>query len=63
MISGVIFFLAGEAAVLRSLPHLTWTLTFIVINLTYISLLEEPLTFHISLFHPNEGRVTAHGKV
>ena len=43
MISGVIFLLAGEAAVLRSLPHLVWTLTFIVINLTYIPLLEEPL--------------------
>ena len=43
MVSGVIFLLAGEAAVLRSLPHLVWTLTFIVINLTYIPLLEEPL--------------------
>jgi len=43
MISGVIFFLAGEAAVLRSLPHLIWTLTILVINLTYIPLLEEPL--------------------
>ena len=43
MISGVIFFLAGEAAILRSLPHLIWTLTFSVINLAYIPLLEEPL--------------------
>ncbi len=43
MISGVIFLLAGEVAVLRSLPHLVWTLTFIVINLAYIPLLEEPL--------------------
>ena len=43
MISGVIFFLAGEAAVLRSLPHLIWTLTILVINLAYIPLLEEPL--------------------
>jgi protein-S-isoprenylcysteine O-methyltransferase Ste14 len=43
MISGVIFLLAGEAAILRSLPHLIWMATFLIINLTYIPLLEEPL--------------------
>jgi protein-S-isoprenylcysteine O-methyltransferase Ste14 len=43
MISGVIFLLAGEAAILRSVPHLVWTGIFIAINLAYIPLLEEPL--------------------
>ena len=32
MISGVIFLLAGEAAILRSMPHLVWTATFIAIT-------------------------------
>jgi protein-S-isoprenylcysteine O-methyltransferase Ste14 len=43
MISGVIFVLAGEAALLRSMPHLEWALTFVAINLIYIPLLEEPM--------------------
>ena len=43
MISGVVFLLAGEAAVLRSAPHLAWTGIVIAINLIYIPLLEEPL--------------------
>jgi protein-S-isoprenylcysteine O-methyltransferase Ste14 len=42
MISGVIFTLFGEAMLLRSRPHLNWALTFLVINLIYIPLLEEP---------------------
>ena len=42
MISGVIFVLLGEAAVLRSLPHLVWMLVFTGINMVYIPLSEEP---------------------
>jgi protein-S-isoprenylcysteine O-methyltransferase Ste14 len=42
MISGVLFVLFGEAMVLWSRPHLTWALTFLVINAIYIPLLEEP---------------------
>ena len=43
MISGVVFLLAGEAAVLRSAAHLAWTGMVIAINLAYLPLLEEPL--------------------
>jgi protein-S-isoprenylcysteine O-methyltransferase Ste14 len=43
MISGVIFLLFGEAAVLRSRPHAMWAATFLAINLIYIPLLEEPM--------------------
>jgi protein-S-isoprenylcysteine O-methyltransferase Ste14 len=42
MISGVIFLLAAEAALLRSTPHWLWTLTFAAINVVYIPLFEEP---------------------
>ena len=42
MISGVLFVLFGEALVLRSWPHLQWALFFLVINLVYIPLFEEP---------------------
>jgi protein-S-isoprenylcysteine O-methyltransferase Ste14 len=42
MISGVVFILFGEALVLLSSPHLIWALLFLVLNLTYIPLLEEP---------------------
>jgi protein-S-isoprenylcysteine O-methyltransferase Ste14 len=42
MISGVILCLFGEALVLRSQPHASWAATFVVINLIYIPLLEEP---------------------
>jgi protein-S-isoprenylcysteine O-methyltransferase Ste14 len=42
MISGVIFTLCGEALILLSRPHAMWALTFFVINLIYIPLLEEP---------------------
>lgn len=42
MISGVLFVLFGEAMVLWSRPHLSWALTFLLINAIYIPLLEEP---------------------
>jgi protein-S-isoprenylcysteine O-methyltransferase Ste14 len=43
MISGVIFVLLGEAAVLCSRSHLGWAALFIIINAIYIPLLEEPM--------------------
>jgi len=43
MISGVIFVLAGEALILLSPPHGMWAASFVVINLIYIPLLEEPM--------------------
>jgi protein-S-isoprenylcysteine O-methyltransferase Ste14 len=43
MISGVVFLLAAEAALLRSQPHALWALGFLVINMIYIPLLEEPM--------------------
>jgi protein-S-isoprenylcysteine O-methyltransferase Ste14 len=43
MISGVLFVLIGEALVLRSVTHAEWAFTFLVINLVYIPLLEEPM--------------------
>src|SRR4029453_7730914 len=42
MISGVVFVLAGEGALLVSNPHGLWALAFFFINLVYIPLLEEP---------------------
>jgi protein-S-isoprenylcysteine O-methyltransferase Ste14 len=42
MISGVIFVLFGEALVLLSLPHAVWATAFLVLNLLYIPLIEEP---------------------
>jgi protein-S-isoprenylcysteine O-methyltransferase Ste14 len=42
MISGVIFVLAAEALILRSLPHAEWAGTFAGLNMIYIPLLEEP---------------------
>jgi protein-S-isoprenylcysteine O-methyltransferase Ste14 len=42
MISGVLFVVFGEALVLRSVPHAGWALTFLIINLVYIPLWEEP---------------------
>lgn len=42
MISGVLFVLFGEAAILRSPSHLIWALTFLGLNAVYIPLLEEP---------------------
>lgn len=43
MISGVLLVLFGEAAVLRSRPQLEWALVFLVLNLIYIPLVEEPM--------------------
>ena len=43
MISGVIFVLFSEALILRSLPLAAWAATFLVINLIYIPLSEEPM--------------------
>jgi protein-S-isoprenylcysteine O-methyltransferase Ste14 len=42
MISGVIFILCGEAAMLRSRPHAVWAMLVVLINAVYIPLLEEP---------------------
>lgn len=42
MISGVIFVLFGEALALLSLPHGVWATTFLVLNLIFIPLIEEP---------------------
>ena len=42
MFSGVVFVLFGEALVLLSRAHLSWALVFLVVNLIYIPLLEEP---------------------
>ena len=42
MISGVAFVLFGEAMMLRSVPHVGWALAFLVINLVFIPLFEEP---------------------
>lgn len=42
MISGVIFVLFGEALVLSSLAHGAWAATFLLLNLVYIPLVEEP---------------------
>jgi len=42
MISGVILFLFGEASVLVSLPHGAWAASFLILNLFYIPLVEEP---------------------
>ena len=41
MISGVVFVLFGEAALLLSPSHLAWALVFLALNLVYIPLLEE----------------------
>jgi protein-S-isoprenylcysteine O-methyltransferase Ste14 len=42
MISGVIFVLLAEALVLLSRPHAVWAAAFLVLNLIYIPLIEEP---------------------
>jgi protein-S-isoprenylcysteine O-methyltransferase Ste14 len=43
MISGLIFVLFSEGLILLSPPHAEWAATFLVINLIYIPLLEEPM--------------------
>jgi protein-S-isoprenylcysteine O-methyltransferase Ste14 len=42
MISGVILFLFGEAFALLSPPHGVWAVCFVILNLIYIPLIEEP---------------------
>lgn len=42
MISGVVLVLFGEAALLRSPPHLAWAALFLALNAVYIPLVEEP---------------------
>jgi hypothetical protein len=42
MISGIILILFGEAAVLDSPWHAAWAAFFLVLNLLYIPLVEEP---------------------
>ena len=42
MISGVILLLFGEACILFSLPHAIWASCFLLLNLVYIPLVEEP---------------------
>ena len=42
MISGVLFLLFGEALALMSAPHAIWAMCFLLINLVYIPLVEEP---------------------
>ena len=43
MISGVIFILFAEALVLLSPQHAVWAGVFLLINLVYLPLLEEPM--------------------
>jgi len=43
MISGVLFVLFGEACVLRSRPHAEWAALFLLINVVYFPLVEEPM--------------------
>jgi protein-S-isoprenylcysteine O-methyltransferase Ste14 len=43
MISGLIFVLFGEALLLLSRPHAVWAAAFLVVNMIYIPLLEEPM--------------------
>jgi len=42
MISGVILLLFGEALVLLSPPHAMWAVGFLILNLFYIPVVEEP---------------------
>jgi protein-S-isoprenylcysteine O-methyltransferase Ste14 len=42
MISGVFFILIGEAFLAASLPLLGWFVAFVVLNVVYIPLAEEP---------------------
>ncbi|MEA2604806.1 MAG: hypothetical protein QOF89_5798 [Acidobacteriota bacterium] len=43
MISGVVLILIGEVLIFRSAGLFRWALGFLVVNLTYIPLLEEPV--------------------
>jgi protein-S-isoprenylcysteine O-methyltransferase Ste14 len=46
MISGVVFVLFAEALVLLSRPHGLWAAAFLILNLIYIPLVEEPQLEH-----------------
>ncbi|RPJ72111.1 MAG: isoprenylcysteine carboxylmethyltransferase family protein [Acidobacteria bacterium] len=43
MISGVVLVLLAESMILRSWPHAEWAGAFLLINLVYIPLVEEPM--------------------
>jgi protein-S-isoprenylcysteine O-methyltransferase Ste14 len=43
MISGVVLVLLAESMILRSWPHAEWAGAFLLINLIYIPLVEEPM--------------------
>jgi protein-S-isoprenylcysteine O-methyltransferase Ste14 len=43
MIAGLIFVLFSEALLLLSPFHAEWAVTFLVVNLIYIPLLEDPM--------------------
>jgi protein-S-isoprenylcysteine O-methyltransferase Ste14 len=43
MISGVVMVLFAQALMLLSRPHLEWALLFLLVNLIYIPLVEEPV--------------------
>lgn len=43
MISGVLFILCGESLIFGSVAILSWFLTFLVANMFYLPLLEEPV--------------------
>jgi protein-S-isoprenylcysteine O-methyltransferase Ste14 len=42
MISGVLFILLGEAALINSIPLLVWSAAFFAVNAIYFPLVEEP---------------------
>jgi protein-S-isoprenylcysteine O-methyltransferase Ste14 len=42
MISGVFFILLGEAILVGSIPLASWLILFVLLNLIYIPLFEEP---------------------
>jgi protein-S-isoprenylcysteine O-methyltransferase Ste14 len=42
MISGIIFIVFGQAAILLSRPHVVWAGTFLLINAVFIPFIEEP---------------------
>jgi protein-S-isoprenylcysteine O-methyltransferase Ste14 len=46
MISGVVFILVAETALLLSTAHAIWAVVFAIINMIYIPLIEEPQLEH-----------------
>ena len=43
MISGIMYMLTGETLILGCLPILIWTMLFVIGNVVYIPLIEEPI--------------------